>query len=100
MCGEGVTSLIAPTSRPVAVRERIAVSRPEPESLLLTVGKLKKLVGEENVGVPMMLDQRLAEAFKLDPDAMPDVTTDKNGVSPRPSRNALRRGSASPADSA
>src|SRR6186713_2179417 len=30
LCGVGVTSLIAPTSRPVAVSERIAVSRPEP----------------------------------------------------------------------
>ncbi|MBK6723860.1 MAG: hypothetical protein IPO41_16450 [Acidobacteria bacterium] len=89
--------VIAHFTRPrPAQRGLYAVSRPEPESLLLTVGKLKKLVGEENVGVPMMLDQRLAEAFKLDPDAMPDVTTDKNGVSPRPSRNALRRGSASP----
>jgi protein ImuB len=48
-----------------------AVSRPEPENLLLTVGKLKRLVGEENVGVPVMLDQRLAEAFTLDADALP-----------------------------
>lgn len=48
-----------------------AVSRPEPENLLLTVGKLKKLVGEENVGVPVLLDQRLAESFALDDDAMP-----------------------------
>lgn len=48
-----------------------AVSRPEPENLLLTVGKLKKLVGEENVGVPVMLDQRLAESFTLDADALP-----------------------------
>jgi hypothetical protein len=36
LCGEGVTSLIAPTSRPVAVRERIAVSRPEPGPLTKT----------------------------------------------------------------
>jgi protein ImuB len=49
-----------------------AVSRPEPESLLLTVNKLKKLVGEENVGVPVIVDQRLAEAFALDADAMPN----------------------------
>ncbi|HEX6278898.1 MAG TPA: hypothetical protein VFZ49_02675 [Pyrinomonadaceae bacterium] len=48
-----------------------AVSRPEPEDLLLTVGKLKKLVGEANVGVPVMLDQRLAESFTLDADALP-----------------------------
>jgi protein ImuB len=51
-----------------------AVSRPEPENLLLTVGKLKRLVGEENVGVPVMLDQRLAEAFTLDAEALPKGT--------------------------
>jgi len=48
-----------------------AVSRPEPESLLLTINKIKKLVGESNVGVPALLDQRLAEAFTLDADATP-----------------------------
>lgn len=51
-----------------------AVSRPEPESLLLTVNKLKKLVGEDNVGVPVLLDQRLAEAFTLDSEAIPQGT--------------------------
>jgi len=48
-----------------------AVSKPEPESLLLTINKLKKLVDEENVGVPVLLDQRLAEAFSLDVDKLP-----------------------------
>jgi protein ImuB len=48
-----------------------AVSRPEPESLLLTVNKLKKLVGEENVGVPVILNQRLVEAFDIDADKLP-----------------------------
>lgn len=48
-----------------------AVSRPEPESLLLTVNKLKKLVGETHVGVPVLLNQRLAEPFALDADAVP-----------------------------
>lgn len=49
-----------------------AVSRPEPERLLLTVNKLKKLVGEENVGMPVILDQRLPEGFTLNADAMPE----------------------------
>ena len=82
-----------------AQRGLYAVSRPEPESLLLTVGKLKKLVGEENVGVPVMLDQRLAEAFKLDADAMPDVSTGSRSDrgSSRLSRIAVRRSYASPA---
>src|SRR5258708_8425335 len=48
-----------------------AVSRPEPESLLLTVNKIKKLVGEENVGIPVLLNQRLSEAFALDADKLP-----------------------------
>ncbi|MFN0139344.1 MAG: hypothetical protein ACKVQW_04565 [Pyrinomonadaceae bacterium] len=43
-----------------------AVSRPEPESLLLTINKLKKLVGEKHVGVPVLLNQRLARPFALD----------------------------------
>ena len=54
-----------------AQRGLYAVSRPEPESLLLTVGKLKKLVGEDNVGVPVILNQRLAQPFALDADALP-----------------------------
>lgn len=48
-----------------------AVSRPEPESLLLTVNKLKNLVGEENVGVPVLLDRQIAEPFSLDPEKLP-----------------------------
>ncbi|MEO6052287.1 MAG: hypothetical protein ABIP78_13290 [Pyrinomonadaceae bacterium] len=48
-----------------------AVSRPEPESLLLTVNKLKKLVGDENVGTPILLYQRLSEAFAIDTDHLP-----------------------------
>jgi protein ImuB len=48
-----------------------AVSRPEPENLLLTVNKLKKLVGEENVGVPVLLNERLSEPFAIDPEQLP-----------------------------
>ncbi len=48
-----------------------SVSRPEPESLLLTVNKLKKLVGDDNVGVPVLVDQRLPEAFALDAEKIP-----------------------------
>ncbi|MFL6373417.1 MAG: hypothetical protein ACJ73D_02005 [Pyrinomonadaceae bacterium] len=54
-----------------AQRGLYAVSRPEPESLLLTVNKLKKLVGQENVGIPVLLDQRMSEAFGIDVDALP-----------------------------
>ncbi len=49
-----------------------AVARPEPESLLLTVNKLKKLVGIENVGVPEILNKRLAEPFTLNADKLPE----------------------------
>lgn len=48
-----------------------SVSRPEPESLLLTINKIKKLVGEENVGLPILVDQRLPEAFSLDAAKIP-----------------------------
>src|SRR4051812_19748093 len=36
LCGWGVTSEMVPTSRPVACRERIAVSRPDPGPLTKT----------------------------------------------------------------
>lgn len=57
-----------------AQRGLYAVSRPEPESLLLTVNKLKKLVGQEHVGIPVLLDQRMSEPFGLDADALPSGT--------------------------
>lgn len=48
-----------------------AAKRPEPESLLLTAGKIKKLVGENNVGTPVLVDQRLFRPFALDADSLP-----------------------------
>src|SRR5829696_9817794 len=36
LCGVGVTSWMVPTSRPIAPRDRIAVSRPEPGPLTNT----------------------------------------------------------------
>ena len=49
-----------------------AANNPEPESMHLTVNKIKKLVGEENVGVPKLLDSRLEKPFKLDSDLEPN----------------------------
>jgi protein ImuB len=49
-----------------------AGSKPQPESLLLTVGKIKKLVKDENVGVPVMLERRLEHPFALDADRLPE----------------------------
>jgi protein ImuB len=64
-----VTSHFIPP-RP-AQRGLYAVSKPDPEKLLLTVNKLKKLVGEENVGVPVLLDQRVEKAFGIDVEGVP-----------------------------
>lgn len=65
-------SIVAWFTRPrPSQRGLYAVSRPEPENLLLTVNKIKKLVGENNVGTPVLLDQRLREAFTLDADKLP-----------------------------
>jgi len=46
-------------------------TRPEPEHLHLTVNKIKKLVGEENVGVPQLVDQHLQKSFSLDSNREP-----------------------------
>lgn len=48
-----------------------AVSRPTPESLQLTLAKLKKLVGGENVGTPRLVDQRVERPFELDAAGIP-----------------------------
>jgi hypothetical protein len=54
-----------------------AAKRPEPESLLLTVNKLKKLVGEKEVGTPVLVDQRVFRPFALDADKIPDVANEQ-----------------------
>jgi len=75
--GAGIVSVnvVSHFTRPRPAQKGLyAVSRPEPESLLLTANKLKKLVGEKNVGVPVLLNQRLAEAFTLDADKLPSGT--------------------------
>jgi hypothetical protein len=65
-------NLVCHFARPRAIeRGLFAATRPEPESLLLTVDKIKKVVGPENVGVPALLDQRLPEAFELDNSLLP-----------------------------
>ena len=51
-----------------------SASNPEPESLHLTVNKIKKLVGEENVGVPELLEDRLEKPFKLNSGLEPKGT--------------------------
>ncbi len=48
-----------------------SATKPEPESLHLTVNKIKKLVGDENVGIPVLLDQRLQKPFLLDSELEP-----------------------------
>ena len=52
-------------------RGLFSATRPEPESLLLTVDKIKNIVGAANVGVPVLVDQRLPEAFALDAEKLP-----------------------------
>ncbi|MGB7070441.1 MAG: hypothetical protein WBD22_13185 [Pyrinomonadaceae bacterium] len=70
----GIVSIriVAHFTRPRPAQSGLyAVSRPQPESLLLTAGKIKKLVGEENVGVPVILQKRVEHAFALDADKLP-----------------------------
>ncbi|MFN6964494.1 MAG: hypothetical protein ACK4S4_12100 [Pyrinomonadaceae bacterium] len=62
-----------------------AASKPTSESLLLTVGKIKKLVGEDNVGVPVVLKKRLERPFTLDADRLPagkEIKSDAQKIVP------------------
>ena len=70
----GITSirLTSHFIRPRTVQKGLfSAPKPQPESLLLTVLKIKKVVGEENVGVPSILDRRIPGAFTLDPAKLP-----------------------------
>ncbi len=77
--------LVCHFARPRAIeRGLFAATRPEPESLLLTVDKIKKIVGNENVGVPVLVDQRLPESFDLDASQLPlgRERTDERNIRP------------------
>ena len=79
------SGLVCRFARPRAVQRGLySATRPEPESLLLTVDKIKNLVGGENVGVPVLLDQRLPEAFRLDFEKLPSGKEQKQRSEPRP----------------
>jgi len=65
-------------------RGLFSATRPEPESLLLTVDKIKNIVGAGNVGVPVLVDQRLPEAFALDSEKLPAGREQKERSEPRP----------------
>lgn len=71
---EGIVSIAmtAHFTRPrTAQKSLFASTSLEPESLLLTVTKIKKLIGDENAGVPVVLDQRLSRGFALDAEKLP-----------------------------
>jgi protein ImuB len=64
--------LTAHFTRPRSVQRGLfASAKPEPENLQLTADKIKRLVGDENVGVPVLLDRRLPKPFKLDQQQLP-----------------------------
>ena len=65
-------------------RGLFSATRPEPESLLLTVDKIKNIVGAANVGVPVLVDQRLPEAFTLDAEKLPAGREQKERNEQRP----------------
>lgn len=59
-------------TRPRTVQQSLyAAKRPEPEDLLLTVGKLKKIAGAANVGIPQIVNDRSLRPFRLEPDLLP-----------------------------
>lgn len=55
-------------------RGMFASTRPEPEALQLTVDKIKRLLGDKNVGVPVLLNERLPKPFLLDEKKIPSGT--------------------------
>ncbi len=84
---EGIMSIAVASHfvRPrTAQKSLFASTSLEPESLLLTVTKIKKLIGDGNAGVPVVLDQRLSRAFALDADRLPAGVEAKTEAEIRP----------------
>lgn len=72
-------------ARPRSIQRGLyAAAKPEPESLLLTIDKIKKVVGKDNVGVPVLIDQRIPEPFRLDGEKMPTGKELKERPDPHP----------------
>lgn len=67
-----------------AQKSLFATTSLEPESLLLTVTKIKRLIGDDNAGVPVVLDQRLSRAFALASDKLPAGIEPKTECEVRP----------------
>ncbi len=84
---EGITSIGVTShfTRPrTAQKSLFATTSLQPEGLLLTVTKIKKLIGDENAGVPVVLDQRLDRAFTLDAEKLPAGVEPKTATEVRP----------------
>lgn len=64
--------LVSHFSPPRSVQKGLfSATKPEPESLQLTVDKIKNLLGADDVGVPVLLDRRLPKPFVLDSEKLP-----------------------------
>ena len=46
---------------------------PEPEKLEITVARIAAITGQENVGIPELLDTHRPDAFRLKPARFPDI---------------------------
>jgi len=59
-------SIIAEPTKPRVLQNGLFIPQaPEPEKLELTLARLAKLVGEENVGSPELLDTHRPDAFRM-----------------------------------
>lgn len=77
--------LVAYFSPPRSVQRGLfSATKPEPESLQLTVDKIKNLLGADNVGVPVLLDRRLPKPFALEAEKLPIGTENLEIKEPKP----------------
>jgi protein ImuB len=64
---------------------------PEPEKLELTLARLSKLVGQENIGSPELLDTHRPDAFRMKKFALQNFMKDKAIIKNRQSANGNRQ---------
>ena len=62
---------------------------PEPEQLQITLARIRKTVGEERVGNPVLLDTHRPDAFRQSPFVLPEATMAQTAVQ-RQATTALR----------
>lgn len=80
---------IAPSRSRVLQLRLFEPAGPEPDKLEMILSRIARLVGSENVGIPVLLDTHHARSFALDPRGRPAARRDTDPLPPLADQCAL-----------